>query len=171
MTRDEYHALRRRYEPDNIRLLIVAESPPASGLYFYNPEVRITEPLFAAPMGQLGISYATKDDGLLTFQRCGWVLIDATYEPVNQYVPSRRDEIIAQDYPLLLGDLAGLTPDRSEPLVLVKANVRRLLQDRLIRDGFNVLNCGIIVPFPSTGQRSQFRKRFGAILETAGIRT
>jgi hypothetical protein len=27
----------RRYEPDVVRLAIVEESPPASGLYFYNP--------------------------------------------------------------------------------------------------------------------------------------
>jgi hypothetical protein len=31
--RNEYLALRRRYEPESIRL---AESPPASGKYFYN---------------------------------------------------------------------------------------------------------------------------------------
>ena len=49
--RSEYLSLRRRYKPKTIKLIIVAESPPTSGKYFYDPEGRITEPLFAASCG------------------------------------------------------------------------------------------------------------------------
>jgi hypothetical protein len=153
------------YEPETVALVIVAESPPESGKYFYNPEGRPTEPLFAAMMGHVGLPYSTKHEGLLNFQRRGWVLVDATYEPVN-----RRDQIIERDYPLLRDDLAALTPDRSAPVVLIKANVCRLLQDRLAREGFNVLNRGVAVFFPAIGRQAQFRRQFGAVLEAAGIR-
>ena len=81
--RSEYLSLRRRYKPKNIKLIIVAESPPASGMYFYDPEGRITEPLFAALMRQLPVSPKSKEDGLRQFQRKGWLLVDATYEPVK----------------------------------------------------------------------------------------
>ena len=50
---------------------IVAESPPASGKYFYDPEGRITEPLFAALMCQLSASPKSKEEGLRQFQRTG----------------------------------------------------------------------------------------------------
>jgi hypothetical protein len=83
MEAHDYLSLRSRYEPENIRLVIIAESPPASGLYFYNPTGARSEPLFAALMRQLGISPISKENGLLEFQRRGWVLVDATYEPVN----------------------------------------------------------------------------------------
>jgi hypothetical protein len=109
MLRNEYLALRRPYEPENIRLVIIAESPPASGLYFYKAG-RTGEPLFAAMMKQLGLSPTTKEDGLRKFQQRGWVLVDATYEPINEFIGSRRDRIIDRDYPLLLDDLARLTP-------------------------------------------------------------
>jgi hypothetical protein len=33
-SRDDYIALRRPYQPESVRLMIVAESPPASGRYF-----------------------------------------------------------------------------------------------------------------------------------------
>jgi hypothetical protein len=34
--RDHYLRLRRDYQPENIKLVIIAESPPASGKYFYD---------------------------------------------------------------------------------------------------------------------------------------
>jgi hypothetical protein len=42
--RDEYLSLRRRYEPDHIRLVIISESPPAAGRYFYSSTGALTEP-------------------------------------------------------------------------------------------------------------------------------
>jgi hypothetical protein len=37
MQRGDYLNFRRKFEPENVKLVIVAESPPASGKYFYNP--------------------------------------------------------------------------------------------------------------------------------------
>lgn len=168
--RNEYLAFRRRYEPENITLVVIAEFPPASGRYFYNPAGRSSEPLFAAMMGQLGLSPSAKKDGLLKFQQCGWVLVDATYEPVNEFTRSNRDRSIDRDYSLLRDDLARLTPDRLAPLVLIKANVCRLLEPKLVQDGFNVVNRGIVAPFPSAGQQKRFREKFSLIMKSAGIR-
>jgi hypothetical protein len=60
----------------------IAESPPASGKYFYDPTGATSEWLFAALMKQIGFSPSNKEEGLREFQRRGWILIDATYEPV-----------------------------------------------------------------------------------------
>jgi hypothetical protein len=103
--RDEYLSLRRLYEPVSIKLIIIAESPPASGCYFYDPEGDVTEPLFTALMKQLNLSPDTKESGLRAFQRRGWVLADATYEPVNALNDSERDKAVVRDYPLLCSDL------------------------------------------------------------------
>jgi hypothetical protein len=35
--RNHYLGLRKRYEPEKVRLGVVAESPPVSGLYFCDP--------------------------------------------------------------------------------------------------------------------------------------
>jgi hypothetical protein len=83
MNRSDYIAYRSKFTPAIVKLVIVAESPPASGKYFYNPAGAISEPLFAALMKQLGISPTTKEQGLREFQYKGWVLVDTTYEPVN----------------------------------------------------------------------------------------
>jgi hypothetical protein len=167
--RDSYFPLRRHYEPGSVNLLVVAESPPASGRYFYDPEGSVSEPLFRALMQCLCVCPLTKESGLCEFQRRGWVLVDATYEPVNTLKPSSRDQVIARDYPLLCADLASLLPDRSAPLVLVKANVCRILEPKLAEDGFNVLNRGRAVYFPSHGRQNDFQRQLGAILKAAGI--
>lgn len=43
-TRDNYLAFRSAYAPQSVSLIIVAESPPASGLYFYNPSPNRSPP-------------------------------------------------------------------------------------------------------------------------------
>jgi hypothetical protein len=169
MKRDEYLDLRRPYVPERISLVIIAESPPASGRYFYNPAGATSEPLFTALMKQLRFSPVSKEEGLRKFQRRGWVLVDATYEPVNQLTGSSRDRVIERDYPLLCDDLATLISDRSIPLVLIKKNVCKELEPKLVHDGFKVLNLGKGVPFPSTGRQKEFHQQFGAILASAGI--
>jgi hypothetical protein len=167
--RDDYLSLRRQFEPDDIYLIIIAESPPAAGRYFYNPEGRVTEPLFAAMMVQLRISPETKLDGLREFQQRGWVLVDATYKPVNnERNHRRRNAAILRDYGLLRDDIKTLMSGRSIPLILIKRNVCQLLGPKLANDGFNVLNEGRVIYFPSHGRQKDFHRQFTDVLEMPG---
>jgi hypothetical protein len=162
--RNEYIDLRRQYEPRTVKLAIVAESPPASGLYFYNPTGLVSEPLFLALMKQLHVTPKTKAEGLRAFQENGWVLVDATYEPVNKLTDAGRNGIIQRDYGLLREDLTTLMPDRRTPLTLIKTNVCRILEPKLVADGFNVLNRGRAIPFPSSGQQNAFSRIFATVV-------
>jgi hypothetical protein len=105
-------------------------------------------------MKQLGIEPTSKREGLRAFQERGWVLVDATYEPVNKN--PAPDLVIARDIPLLCCDLKRLLAVRwsAVPLILIKANVCRLLEPKLKGKGFNVLNKGRVVCFPSHGTRA-----------------
>jgi len=168
-SRNEYLSLRRRYEPESIKLVIVAESPPASGRYFYDPDGRRTEPLFAALMKQLNYPPDTKESGIREIQRRGWVLVDATYDPINDRNNRKREKAIIRDYPLLRNDLKSLKLDSKTPIILIKANVCRALEPRLISDGFNVINGGKVVYFPASGRQSEFRRQFRAIFNSAEV--
>jgi len=152
----------------SVKLAILAESPPVSGKYFYNPAGFISEPLFSGLMSQLAFTPTSKESGLREFQRRGWILVDATYEPVN-IKGKHRNQVITRDYQSLCGDLAAMLPDRSTPIILVKANVCRLLDGKLTDDGFNVINKGRIVPFPSHSWQNEFQRQFSEILKTSGI--
>jgi hypothetical protein len=166
--RSKYLSFRRKFEPESVKLVIIAESPPDSGDYFYNPSGAVTEWLFAAFMKQLGVKPKKKAEGLREFQRRGWALIDATYEPVNKRESeAAKKEVILRDYPLLRDDLKRLLPDLSTPVLLVKANVCRLLEPKLTADGFNLINKGQSVSFPAFGQQPDFHRQFRTILKSA----
>ena len=120
-------------------------------------------------MEQLQYMPTSKENGLVAFQKRGWILIDATYEPVNRLSEKEADKIIVRDYPLLRDDLANLLSDRSAPVALLKANVCRLLDPLLTQDGFSVLNKGRAIYFPGTGRQRDFRRQFCAILKLANL--
>jgi hypothetical protein len=119
--RSEYLDLRREFEPEPacVKLVIVAESPPTGGKYFYNPDGKVSEPLFTALMKQLGIRPDTKSEGLREFQKRGWVLVDATYEQVSEPDERSRDLVIDRDYPLLRDDLKRLLGARWNEVPLI----------------------------------------------------
>ena len=166
MQRNEYLALRRAFEPSNVRLVIVAESPPAAGRYFYNPNGKASEPLFTALMKQLGIQTKTKANGLRQFKEGGLVLVDATYDPVDKLSESQCKRVILRDYAVLSDDLKQLlgTQWRETPLVLIKKNVCQFLEPMLKETGFNVLNKGRDIYFPGSGQQGKFHEQFSEIV-------
>jgi hypothetical protein len=74
--------LRRRYRPDDVRVLFVGESPPAGGTFFYRANSKLydaTREAFEAAIPAL----RREDDFLAAFQRLGCYLDDLCLEPVN----------------------------------------------------------------------------------------
>jgi hypothetical protein len=106
----------------------------------------------------LEIAPKTKREGLGEFAARGFLLIDATYTPVNHshLSPRNRDKMILDDFPLLLEDLRKHS-ESDTGVILVKANICDLLEPMLTRSGCTILNRGKKVPFPSTGNQSKFR--------------
>ena len=162
-SKEYYKRLRKKYEPEDPKMVLVAESPPASGLYFYDEAGKPTEPLFAALMGQfLNRQFTSKADGLRAFSKAGFVLVDATYQAVNDRTD--RDNVIKGEYPKLREDIRNLIGGHPVPILLIKANVCNIIEPLLLRDGFRVLNRGQKVYFPSTGHQHDFRMQVATIL-------
>ncbi len=166
MTKSDYLELRNRYIPTEIKTIFILESPPASGRYFYNSAGPTTEPLFSAMMRDVvEMTPTCKADGLKEFQARGYFLIDSTYTPVNRLSDKEKEATILHDFEALVADLRQYAkPDTG--IVLVKANVCRLLEPKLQEVGFNILNRGTVIPFPASGQQGKFR---AAIRHLLGI--
>jgi hypothetical protein len=173
--RSEYLSMRREYEPASadLTMVIVTESPPISGEYFYDKVGSAKEPLFKAVVRQAGWIWKAKDEGLTLLRGKGWLLVDATYTPVNGMDEGfERDHVIMDDYDALVDDLKRVMGDRwSEvPIVLVKKNVCKLLGGRLKCNGFNVLNAGRVVPFPTHWRPNAFFEGFYAVAGATNYR-
>lgn len=163
-SKEDYLGLRSRYLPERLRLVVVAESPPASGKYIYDPSGERTELLFSALMRFLRYDACDKASGLEELKRRGILLVDATYEPVNRQSKKERDAKIEAKFPELLSDLRNSIGQEAIPVVLIKANVCRLLEGRLIADGIRVINNGRSVYFPGSGRQNQFQHQLQDIL-------
>ena len=149
-----YYEMRNKYYPKKPSTVFILESPPASGNYFYDENGKLFEPLFSAMMKLLHFNPKNKADGLKRFADSGCLIVDATYEPVSDLSARKRNDIILNDYNILIADLFNLENTNTFNIVLVKANIFRLLESRLKADGFNVLNSEVI-PFPSHGHQKK----------------
>jgi len=152
-----YQTLRDEHQPPKIKIIFVLESPPASGKHFYDPNGSVIEPLFSAMMKLIGHQQASKADGLAAFSKKGLFLVDAIYKPVNQIEnDKKRNEAILSDLPKLIQDLKNTIGNHRVKIVLVKANICRLLEEPLKTAGFKVINNGAVIPFPSHGHQKKF---------------
>ena len=107
-------------------------------------------------MNLLKFNPKDKQEGLKYFSDSGHFLVDATYEPVNKLKGKIRDNTILKNYENLVKDLKKLGDPKRINFIIIKANVCRLLEPRLLSNGFNVKNNGVIIPFPSSGQQTNF---------------
>jgi hypothetical protein len=162
--RDYYLGLRNRYLPSKLNLLFILESPPVSGKYFYDETGKITEPLFSAFMKLLSYRPTDKKDGLKHFKNEGFFLVNATYKQVNKLRGKIRDYTILSDYNRLIDELETLCLNKNVPIILVKANICRMFDERLTERGFNILNKGVVIPFPSHGQQKRFYLKMSKVL-------
>jgi len=150
-----YLNLRDEYRPAELRTIFLFESPPISGKYFYDVTGSIKEPLFSAIMRLFNWSVETKAQGLARLRDAGYFLLDATYEPVNAMPRAQRKRVIAEHYP----DLSAELRRNSEAEVIIGAvTVLDAVGNRLVKDGFRLLNHGRRIPFPANGRQGEFHR-------------
>ncbi|NOZ11515.1 MAG: hypothetical protein GXP09_10805 [Gammaproteobacteria bacterium] len=163
MTISYYKSLREDYKPKPLELkaVFIAESPPSSGRYFYDPEGSPTgEVLFRELLIEsLGLRFGLKKEGLEAFRDKGFLLVDGTYQRINKNkngndIPSKQRDVI--------------------PLILIKTTVLNALAKPLHRNGFNIVNYNKAknsydpVFFP--GRKTKyFRAQLRPMLESIGM--
>ena len=160
-----YHQLRAAFTPDPVRLVLLFESPPVSGRYFYDPDDSAAEVLYLAVMKLFGWTPATKREGLELLQSAGVVLLDATYQQVDKMTRVQRREIMRGEY----ADLVARLPDA--PILIGMAGVLDAVGRALINDGFDVLNRGRRIPFPAMGHQPKFHELAREAIRQTGLVT
>ncbi len=140
------------------------ESPPAGGGYFYDPLGRVSEVLFRSFMQTLfGKKFTTKHEGLIIFQHAGYMIINAIYAPVNKLTDKEADRRILDNYINLKKELRRYCKPETT-IILVKANICKLLESKLLADGFPIANKGRIIPFPLHYHFPDFKGKIRKIL-------
>jgi len=170
-----------RYKPATIRLLFIAEAPPAFRFnrlfYFdnlrdgdtlflemmktlYGPAVGYTQDGFTAGSSAAGIR-SRKSELLTRFMHEGYFLIDASEEPMPDGASSSR---LRASVPRLIARLKEFAVDKETPIVLIGGVTYSACAQTLSNAGFNVMNDAMI-DHPARGGQRRFREKLRKTLQ------
>src|SRR5438128_2033017 len=113
-----FNRARRKYRPRKVRLLLIAESPPSSGGFFYFPMTIGKDHLFRETMKALDLwpenepmrRGVDKRSMLRRFQSMGFYLLDTCDFPVDKMRPVERREAVLQQIPRLVDNVIEADP-------------------------------------------------------------
>ncbi len=158
-----FNRARRKYRPRKIRLLLIAESPPSSGGFFYFPMTIGKDHLFRETMKALDLwpenqpmrKGVDKRQMLRRFQSMGLYLLDTCNFPVDKMRPRERREAVLEQIPRLVNDVIEANPLH---ILAVKSTIFNPVIIALKESGLRsrILNTGP-VPFPSHGNQRVYR--------------
>lgn len=147
----DLESLRERYRPSRIRVLLVGESRPSGGTFFYLANSRLffaTREAFIRARG----SAPGGEEFLSTLQRDGVWLYDLAPTPVNRLSGRpRRAEVEART-----AGLAGLLRDANGPMVVtVKRSLEPVVRASMASAGLEPSNL-MVLPFPLYQWREEY---------------
>lgn len=176
MTEKPVEAARKNYLPtDGIKVLFVAEAPPADPRrFFYFEQVPSHDGLYLAMMRALYEDASDleaselrhrKPEFLQRFKTDGYYLIDASASPMPPGAngPTKR-RLLVESLPSLLETARSLITPETE-IVLISGPVYDVCCDPLRSAGLNVVNTEAI-DFPGSGRQAHFRRKLGRALDT-----
>jgi hypothetical protein len=166
--------LRKRYRPEGIMVLFIAESPPESSddevRFFYNHRQEKWDYLYLAVMKAVFPEFdrrrGEKERWLHKFQEHGYYLMDATDRPVNRLSSAERRRELERAVKPTLNKIKRLVSP-STPIILVKKNVFSALYRPLRDAGYSVIHESFL-PFPSHGRLKEFIRKCRDCLGKAG---
>ena len=174
-----------RYKPITVRILFIAEAPPAFRFnrlfYFedlrdgdtlflemmktlYHSEVGFTENGFSPGSSAEGIR-SRKSELLARFMREGYFLIDASEEPMpDRASSSQKLALLRASVPRLIVRLKEFAVEKSTPIVLIGGVTYSACAQSLMDLGFNVINEAMI-DHPARGGQLRFRQKLHCTLQ------
>jgi hypothetical protein len=180
----------RRYLPNPLRLLFIAEAPPAFKVnrLFYFTGLRDGDTLFLEIMKVLypvEIGYGEgafrpgfsvkemrlrKQELLRKFQNDGYHLIDAHERPMPDGASAAtKTAVMRSTLPALQSKVRRLVGERSVPIILIGGITYSVCAEALRLDGHRVVN-DTLIHHPARGGQKLFRAKFREVLTDCGER-
>jgi precorrin-4/cobalt-precorrin-4 C11-methyltransferase len=152
-------AIRQSFRPDKIRLLVIGESPPVSGRFFYIKGAMTTLTSRAFERAH-GIIFHNNLEFLEYFKASGCFLDDLSHSPVNQLNRTEREEKLRKNIDALGERIAEANPD------VVVAALKKI--GHYVREAVEKSQCSpqlYVVPFPGNGRQNEYIEKMAKIID------
>jgi hypothetical protein len=187
---EQFEKAAKRYFPDRLRLLFIAEAPPAFKVnrFFYFTGLRDGDTLFLEMMkvlypGEVGYREGAFRPGfsvkqmrlrkqklLRKFQNDGYHLIDAYERPMPDGASAAiKTNLMRSTLPALQSKVRRLEGKRSVPIVLIGGITYSVCAEALRLDGHKIVNDSMI-HHPARGGQKLFRTKLREVLTDCGER-
>ncbi len=160
---DEFEALRERYRPATIRVLMLGESRPAGGTFFYRADSHLfyaTREAWVLAHGSAG--YGT--DFLDQLKDAGIWLYDLAAAPVNRMSGRPRREVVASRTAELVELLRAANPLQ---VIAIKRSLEPAARAAMASAGLDLERL-LVVPFPLYQWRAEYLERMSEVFGAVG---
>jgi hypothetical protein len=152
--------IRQSYRPNDIQLLLVGESPPASQKFFYVKSAMTTYTAQAFEKAH-GVCFVDDQEFLQYFKKCGCYLDDLCHEPVDDLPTAKREERLKES----IDGLAQRIQEMNPPvLVIALKKVERYVREAVNKSGRQPKMFAL--PFAGNGHQTKYVAQLSDILGT-----
>jgi hypothetical protein len=151
--------LRKSNKPDQIKLLFVGESPPASGKFFYHKGLMttFTSRAFEKVFDRV---FSDTHSFLNFFRLSGCYLEDICLEPVDKMTPKERTMMLKDSIEYFSRRLKEYHP---EAIVIVLKRIESHVKEALRKAE---ISCPVyMLPFPGFGHQKRYINKLCEILQ------
>jgi hypothetical protein len=153
--------IREAYKPGAVRLLLVGESPPANGGFFYlkNRKVRMTKYTSQALGRAHGMKFRNNEEFLNYFQMCGCYLDDLCHFPVDNLPAVEREAHLKNSIDGLALRIRDMNP------VVVAIVLRKI--EWHVREAIQISDRDLevfVLPFPGNSHQTKYVEQLSEII-------
>ena len=143
---------RASYRPHDIRVLLIGESPPAGGTFFYFGDSVLYDATRDAFFKAWPSLRRRDEDFRSTFRALGCFVEDLSLIPVNKLLDDEKEGLLCAGIPKLVRRIAPLQP---QAVVIIKSSIVPKVTHAVKRAGLGDVDRSEL-PFPSAYHRERY---------------
>lgn len=158
----EYERIRAQYRPEVVRILLVGESRPEQGTFFYNGDSKLFRYTHNVFCRVLDVKFGSADEFLQYFRKAGFYLDDLCLKPVNNMNSHNRESARKAGVTVLAKRIKTYSPDA---VICLMKGITPQVRKAVSGSGVNLELGFHSVPFPSKGNQPLYQSEMERVLK------
>ncbi len=151
--------IRNTFLPKKVKILLIGESPPKRGGFFYVKSAMTT--FTSRPYEQaFNITFSDPQTFLEHFRDSGCFLDDLSHEPVDHLPKTKREEALIKEIPHLANRLKNWEPS---VICIILKKIENHVQEAINLSG--IKTTVYTLPFPGNGHQGKYIDKMTIIIQ------